>query len=411
LAEWKQLGVHASAHPRTGAGNETRGVFCIELKDRSIQGGAWDAEMLQSIWSSVAEASGEDRLLGDLGDSRKVMVTDAANRWVSVAATIVESAAALGVPPHDVGVGIGYAQMDPWTVDLERAISLATAAASQACEKGIGIVHRSPTDEIRAKRQRVISRLVANALEGAEGLRLAFQPKVDAHSAAFVSSEALLRFQTEETGLVPTLEVLEHARASGLTASLDRWVLTRAVRTLAELTTDLIPIYPISVNIRAETAFAPDFAQFVGETLSQARVDPELLEIEFREEEMIAHMNQAEEVISSLIDLGVAVALDGFGRSRTTLSDLRRLRVTTLKLDRGIVHEMMSDESINQLAHGMLHLARVMQMETVAVGIETEEQREHLRDAGCSTLQGFLFHKPMEKDEMVHHILSCESFV
>ena len=126
---------------------------------------------------------------------------------------------------------------------------------------------------------------------------------------------------------------------------------------------------------------------------------------------MVTHVDRAEEIISSLIDLGVTVALDGFGRSRTTLSDLRRLRVTTLKLDRGIVREMMSDEDVDQLAHGMLHLARIMQMETIAVGIETEEQRDHLRDAGCATLQGFLFHQPMEKDEMVHHIRSTESFI
>ncbi|WP_145200780.1 EAL domain-containing protein [Planctomycetes bacterium Poly30] len=396
-----------------------QGVFCIEIKDRSPAGGVLGPGVVAHIWDHLSDQDDEPILLGKIDDTQVVVVAEAPNRWASLAARVVECAVTRGVLPHDVGVGIGHAEIGPEGVELARAVELAAAAALQACDQGIGFKRRGPADERADARSHAIDRNLKAALQprpdGASsdtgGLRLLYQPKVDAQSEAIVSVEALLRFECPSYGAIPTGELIARAEANGLGEALDRWVLGRVIHTLDEFDARWLPGLPISMNLGARTALRPGFVEAVEAALAAARVDPGLLEIELREDEMLANLEAGSRVISDLTSLGVSVALDGFGRNRTTLSDLRRLRVATLKLDRSIVAEMMSDENVQMLAHGMLHLARVMQMETVAVGIETKEQHEHLRQAGCATLQGYLFHKPMERDAIIDHVLSSEAFV
>ena len=382
------------------------GVFCVELCDRSTQGGQLTVDRLRSIWAKVAQEFGGATGMGFLGPKRAFVVTEDESCWTSLAASVVETAVASGMAAHDIGVGVGFARVESRSQPTADILRLATSAASHASDAGIGFAARSLADEERQRRHSMIRQSLKTALMGEEGLRLIFQPKVDATSGRIVGAEALLRFACPEFGPVATMELLDVAEACGEMARLDRWALGLAVESLQVLKSRGAAPLPLSVNIRTETALERGFLEFVEGSLATFNVAPELLQIELREDEALADTGKAAALTAELGKLGVAVALDGFGRNHTTLADLRKLHVSTLKLDRGIVREMMSNPKNAQLAQGMMHLARVLQMETVAVGIETAEQRDYMRNAGCSSLQGFMFYRPLEAGEFFREVES-----
>ena len=385
------------------------GVFCVELRDRAEGGDSLTVDRLRAIWNKLDQQFGGITGMGFLGPERAFVVTEDESCWTSVAACVVETAVSTGMAAHDIGVGVGFARVEHRGQPTADILRLATSAASHASDAGIGFTARSLAEEERQRRRSLIRQSLEAALMGQEGLRLIYQPKVDAISGAIVGAEALLRFECPEFGPVATMELLDVAEACGEMVRLDRWALGLAVESLQVLKNHGIAALPISVNIRAETAFERGFVEFVAGTLATFDVAPGLLQIEIREDEALADTARAEVLTAALAKVGVATALDGFGRNHTTLTDLRKLHVSTLKLDRGIVREMMSNPKNAQLAQGMMHLARILRMETVAVGIETAEQRDYMRDAGCTSLQGFLFHRPMEADELLRELQGEET--
>lgn len=385
------------------------GVFCVELRDRSAARDCLTDARVRAIWSRVKDEFGGMPGLGFLGTQRAFAVTDDESHWASLAATVVEAAIANGVQAQDIGVGVGFARMEQRGQPTADILRLATSAASHASDAGIGFASRSLAEEERMRRASLIRQSLTAALCGKEGLRLIFQPKVDAVSSAVMGAEALLRFDCPEFGAIPTMELLDIAEASGELESLDRWALGLAVEALHGLCAQGHDALPISVNIRGETAFKRGFVEFVSSTLTTFGVAPSLLRIEIREADAMGDVERAAVCTQALSLIGVTTALDGFGSSSSTLPELSKFNVQALKLDPVVVREMMVDSKFAQLAQGMLHLARVLQMETVAVGIETEEQREYMRDAGCTSLQGFLFYRPMELDELLRLVQNGES--
>lgn len=377
-------------------------VLCIELKDRSRDGGELTQARLRAIWGRLEKDFGGALGLGFLDHQRGLVLAQDESAWISMAAVAVEAAIGTGMAGHDIGVGVGLARMESRDQGLGDVIRLSSKAAHEACDSGIGLAQWNLAQEAREERAAILRKKLRAALGGeVDDLRVIFQPKVDAQSKQIAGAEALVRFRCAEVGEVSAVELLSIAEACGELDRLDRWVLGLVVECQAQFGVEGIEPVPISVNVRAATAFAPGFTEFLGSLLGAFGVAPHLVEIELREGETVKNIALSERVISSLRELGISVALDDFGTRRTTLADLHRLRVSSLKLDRSIVREMISDPSVRQIAHGMLHLARVLDLGTVAVGIETEEQAAHLASAGCRTLQGFHFYQPMESKDFV----------
>lgn len=396
IAEWMRT-VEATDRAQLSRG----GVFCIELRDRSSDCSALGPDALRAIWSEIRQRFAGPAGLGWLGPERAFALTSDESQWTSLAACVVETAIQNGISAHDVGVGIGFARQEDRHQPTADILRLATSAASHASDTGVGFSSRSLADEERLHRSLTIGKSLQNALGGAEGMRLIFQPKVSSATGQIMGAESLLRLDCPELGSVSTLELLDVAEASGDLGRLDRWALGLAVESIASLFHGGGVTLPLSVNMRLETALERGFLEFVAATVKTFKVPANLLRIELREDEVLADRDRASQVMAGLNALGVTVALDGFGRVKSTLAELRDLPVQALKLDRGIVREMMTRPSEAQLAYGMMHLARVLQMETVAVGIETEEQRDALRKAGCTSLQGFLFYEPLAFDALL----------
>ncbi|MEL6716736.1 MAG: EAL domain-containing protein, partial [Planctomycetota bacterium] len=157
--------------------------------------------------------------------------------------------------------------------------------------------------------------------------------------------------------------------------------------------------FPISVNVATEDLFTEDFVASLGARIEAAGIDPALLRLEVPEAGVLADLDRATERLEELRALGVSLALDDFGGEDTPgVADLKRLPIDVLKVHRSFVLGMEAEPSLDALVRGVITLAGALGIQTVAAGVETEAQLEHLAEYGCSAVQGFLLSPPLSRD-------------
>jgi EAL domain-containing protein (putative c-di-GMP-specific phosphodiesterase class I) len=154
----------------------------------------------------------------------------------------------------------------------------------------------------------------------------------------------------------------------------------------------------MAVNISAHHFQQQNFLQQILEILNEARLDPDLLELELTETAMMENAESSADVLRQLQAMGVSVAIDDFGTGYSSLSYLKRLPIDTVKLDRSFVNGATSDPNDAALVMAIITLAHNLKLKVVAEGIETEEQKSFLRLLRCDEGQGYLFGKPMPAD-------------
>jgi EAL domain-containing protein (putative c-di-GMP-specific phosphodiesterase class I) len=138
--------------------------------------------------------------------------------------------------------------------------------------------------------------------------------------------------------------------------------------------------------------------------LSQAGLDPQLLEIELTESMLMQDVDAAIQILTELRELGVRVALDDFGTGYSSLSYLKRFPIDALKIDQSFVREITSDKSSAAIAEAIIVMAHRLQLDAIAEGVETEAQLTILRDGGCDEVQGFLLCKPLPPGELTEFL-------
>jgi EAL domain-containing protein (putative c-di-GMP-specific phosphodiesterase class I) len=147
----------------------------------------------------------------------------------------------------------------------------------------------------------------------------------------------------------------------------------------------------MSVNVSALQFQQPGFVEEVATVLREAQLQAECLELELTESILVQDAHDALLRLQALAALGVKLAIDDFGTGYSSLSYLKRFPIGRLKIDRSFVSGLPGDDSDAGLVHAIIHMGRALHLETVAEGVETEAQRQFLRQAGCEQFQGFLF--------------------
>lgn len=331
-----------------------------------------------------------------LEDHRLVLALPEGVSWVAVATTIERAFVEQGIAATQVHAGFGLADSGTYGQTLDDAVRLSRKAATQAFEGNLGASVMTLADEALLGRGEVVARCLEEALDAETGLRLVFQPKIDTGTQEFVGAEALLRFQSEEIGEVGPSEFFPIAARSGLLARLESWVIEHAIPEIAALARDHGLSVPISINVRGADLLEDGFVERIGALLGEHQLDPALLRVEVTEADVLARIDSAEERLGALRAIGVAVALDDFGKQGATLADLRRLPIDVLKVHRAFTRDMEKDATSSALIQGVMSLSRALGIQTVAVGVESWGQFETLRSYGCSAVQGFLFSPPLE---------------
>jgi len=234
-----------------------------------------------------------------------------------------------------------------------------------------------------------LRRAVAN-----QELRLLYQPVFDCLDGHVVGAEALVRWQHPERGLIGPSDFLEAAERSGLIVDIGRWVIGEACRQAAEWDRLCHTNFRVHVNVSARELCDPNAVAQVRHALERHGTPAYRLRLEVTEAALLDDPEAAVRVCQELVDLGVGIAVDDFGTGHSALTTLQRFPVSAVKIDRHFVTHAPTDPRTARLVRGVVALADALGLESVAEGVETEEQARVVRALGCDSFQGYLRARP-----------------
>ncbi|MFC1685052.1 EAL domain-containing protein [Pseudomonadota bacterium] len=233
-----------------------------------------------------------------------------------------------------------------------------------------------------------------------EQLSLHFQPQVVA-DGTIVGAECLLRWQHPKEGMIPPDRFIPIAEDSGLIIEIGCWVLRTACTQLAKWQQEGPSQAPkrLAVNISPKQFRDPGFVDRVKVIIQETGVDASGVELEVTEGMLISNLDETIEKMDLLRGLGFTFSIDDFGTGYSSLSYLKRLPVTTLKIDRSFVSDITTDPSNATIVDTIIAMSSHLGLEVVAEGVETEAELAFLREKGCGIYQGYYFSRPLPIEE------------
>lgn len=251
-----------------------------------------------------------------------------------------------------------------------------------------------PEMTARLQQRLELERNLRRALQDNE-FELWYQPKVDLFSGQLEGVEALLRWRDPEHGLVSPAEFIPLAERTGLIIPLGELVLDLACAQLASWrAADCLP-GPLAINVAALQIERSDYVTSLATALARYDLPAQLLEVEITESLLMESQQQACAVLAQLQAMGVATAVDDFGTGYSSLAYLRSLPIDHLKIDRAFIKDLPGDDDAVAVARAIIDLGHALGFRITAEGIETQEQYDFLRNAGCNQGQGYLMARPM----------------
>ncbi|PZQ18913.1 MAG: GGDEF domain-containing protein [Ancylobacter novellus] len=273
-------------------------------------------------------------------------------------------------------------------------IRSASAAVSAARAVGASAVRFAGAELNRLAYGRLrLEQDLRRAIENGE-IELHFQPQIALRSGAVSGAEALARWRHPTRGMVPPGEFVSVAEESGLIEALGRFVLAEASRTAADWHGRGIDLR-VAVNVSPIQFRRPGFADRTLDIIQSAGADPSQIELEITESAAMGDPQHAARELAPLKAAGLRVAIDDFGTGYSNLSALTRLPFDALKIDREFVRDALEKSGARVVVGTVIGMAKNLGFETIAEGVETEEQLRFVTDHGCTYAQGYLFGRPM----------------
>jgi len=285
-------------------------------------------------------------------------------------------------------------------VDADQLLRQADQAMYQAKLAGKNCVCRFDADQDSYLRTRHESLNRISQAVLAREFVLYYQPKVNLRTRALVGAEALIRWSHPDVGLLPPSEFLPVIEDHPLAVEIGEWVID-SVLTQIQIWHKAGLKIPVSVNIGARQLQQKDFVERLQHLLeTHPSIGADCLELEVLETSALEDINHVSNVIYACKELGVAFALDDFGTGYSSLTYLKRLPVTTLKIDRSFVSDMLDDPDDLSILNGVINLAAAFGKQVIAEGVESEKHGELLLQLGCELAQGYGIARPMPAEKM-----------
>jgi diguanylate cyclase (GGDEF)-like protein len=355
-------------------------------------------QLLARVSERLKEQMSENEMCGRLGgDEFAIVVRDAADlkHIEEVARRVINRLSQPYEVDHHtlfVGASIGSAVGPRDGASVETLMRNADLALYRSKDAG-GNKHRmyEPSLHAHAEERRKLEFSLRRALERNE-FHVVYQPVVDAHSEAVLSFEALLRWNNAEHGAVSPAKFVPLAEDTRLIVPIGEWVLREACREAMNWPTAI----RVAVNVSGEQLLDGNFVASVVGALSGSGLPASRLEIEVTESIFLRDASQARAALEQIMALGCSVALDDFGTGYSSLGYLRKLRFSTIKVDRSFVQGAATGNAESlAIIRAVVAMADSLGMSTTAEGAETQKQVDVIRDLGCRKIQGYFFGRPM----------------
>jgi diguanylate cyclase (GGDEF)-like protein/PAS domain S-box-containing protein len=261
------------------------------------------------------------------------------------------------------------------------------------------------TREMQARSMRHLE--LMNALRHAldrQQLQVVYQPQVSIWDGRVIGAEALLRWQHPQLGAISPTEFIPIAEESGLIFPIGEWVLRTAVQQVKSWHTHGVTSLTMAVNLSAIQFRHRDLPDLVTSILNEAGLPSQYLELELTESVAMFDPQGAIAVMNNLYERGVRMSIDDFGTGYSSLNYLKKFKVYKLKIDQSFVQDIGRDTEDKAIVSAVIAIAKSLGLQTIAEGVETEEQFEFLRKQGCDEIQGYYFSKPLSAAEFEEFI-------
>jgi diguanylate cyclase (GGDEF)-like protein len=388
-------------------GGSPAAVFYIDLdhfKDvNDTLGHPIGDELIRDVTLRLSRMMRGDDLVARLGGDEFAVITFAVSEPAvlqEIAGRIIATLCApYSIDSHTIVIGasIGIAVIDHRSqgggADVMRYADMALYRAKNE-GRNRACIYDAVMDADLSQRK-LVEQDLREAIEN-DGLKVLYQPIVNASGEKVVSVEALARWTHPARGFVSPAEFIPVAEHSGLIIELGARVLRRACRDASSW-----PGISVSVNVSPLQFRQLDFVNVVERILAETGFDPNRLELELTESTLLGNVESAETAMRRLKALGVQLALDDFGTGYSSLHYLRRFPFDKLKIDRSFVLSIERAADAAAIVHAIVSLGRGLGMKVTAEGVETAEQHLFLRAAGVHFMQGFRFGTPSEPAEIV----------
>ena len=376
--------------------NDTRGYEVGDLVLKTV------AERLSGLVRSndtLARIGGDEfgLLLLDLDEAEQMAARSAERMAEKILAAFEQPVEVAGHSIQlatTVGIALISDQKIPGDQQLQRAEQATQQAKQQARQTGgRPIAFFDPEMQARAIENILLEDELRNAL-GAEQFQLYFQPQI-AHPDKVQGYEVLLRWQHPDRGMVSPGVFIPLAEQSRLIVPIGEWVLQQACEQLAcwQADPDKKDLY-LAVNVSVYQFQHAGFPDQVARILDETGAPPHLLELEVTESLLMDDPDRVTEIMNRLRDLGIRFSLDDFGTGYSSLSYLKRLPLDQIKIDQSFTRDLGENSTSGAIVDSIIGLSNGLELQVIAEGVETEEQREWLVEHGCRHFQGYLFGRP-----------------
>jgi diguanylate cyclase (GGDEF)-like protein len=371
--------------------------------------------LMRQVASRLEECTGGKALLARLrGDEFLIFVAGTADRS-DIEVLMASITRSFSRPfshdalEFDLAVSMGICMYPEDGQDATTLIANAEGAMSQAkSEPGTSYrYYDRKTVEVTSRRVALEGSL-RRAVERNE-LFLQYQPIADVRTGAIVATEALLRWNHPEFGLMSPDKFIPIADETGLIISIGEWVLREACRQTCAWHDQGFRGLGISVNVSAVQFAQTQLLTQIKNTLDYSGLAPQFLEVEITESVLMRDAEATAATLKALKDMGVCIAMDDFGTGYSSLSYLKRFPIDTLKIDKSFTQDICGNNDGASIVSAIAALGRSLNLSLVAEGVETPEQRSFLEAQRCDRMQGYLLSKPLPADRVAGFLSSMTS--
>jgi len=228
-----------------------------------------------------------------------------------------------------------------------------------------------------------------------------YQAQVDAQNNKLIGMEALVRWQNPILGLIPPSKFIPLAESTGLIIPLDQFVMKEAISQIVKWHKDGLNPGTLSLNLAMKQLEQKDFIELLQTMLQDLDCQANWIELEVVESQIMNNPKYAIETLTKINSLGIKLSIDDFGTGYSSLSYLKKLPINKLKIDRSFIMDLPDDEDDVGITKAVIALAKSLNLNIIAEGVENKEQKEFLIANGCNNIQGYYYSRPVPANEML----------
>jgi diguanylate cyclase (GGDEF)-like protein/PAS domain S-box-containing protein len=356
--------------------------------------------MLKEVAMRLQEAIRGDDTVARLGGDEFVIIIEEISDLNNVAAVATKCLKKLSQKMVIKGievfptVSIGISLFPDDGISVDGLMKCADSAMYRAKDAGRNIFQFYTSDmNDQTIKLLLLEGSLRHALEE-DQLQLYYQPKFELASSKLIGMEALIRWHHPEKGIISPADFIPLAEDTGMIVAIGEWVIKTACQQLALWKNTAFEKLHIAVNISARH-FNPSLLKNIGEELYVNQLSPELLELEITESVLMDNADAAVSILNQIREMGISLAIDDFGTGYSSLSYLKRFPISSLKIDRSFVKDVIEDNNDAAIVSSIVALAKNMDLLVTAEGVETKEQLAFIKKLGCHYGQGYLLGRPV----------------